>query len=227
MKFIVIGLGNFGSSLASSLTALGHEVIGVDSSMPRVEAFKDNITSTLCLDCTDLHALATLPLQGADIVVVAIGEDFGASVMVTALLAEKRVKRLISRAVSPLHESVFKALGVKEILHPEKEAAERLVKRIADPGIIESWKIGQEHMVVEVKAPRRYVGSSVVEVDFKGRYQLNLVSILKHHSLEMYSNVPVNPGHASDFVYPGTKIEEQDVLVLFGKKQNIQRFLGE
>ena len=162
MKYIIIGLGNFGASLGVMLTDLGHEVIGVDISMHRVDALKDSITSTICLDCTDMHAMSTLPVKEADIIVVCIGENFGASVIVTSLLINKGVKRLICRAISPIHQSVFEALNVREILHPEKDAAGRLIRQIINPGVIDTYPIDQNHMIVEILAPSRYVGSKVL-----------------------------------------------------------------
>ncbi len=227
MKYIIFGLGNFGSSLGAMLTDLGNEVIGVDTNMQKVENHKERITNTICMDAKDPYALANLPLAEADGVIVAIGEDFGASVMITALLKEKSVKRLITRSTSPVHEYVFKALGVEEILHPEMEAAERLVKRITSPNVIDSYPIGQDHQLLEVMVPKRYVGQKVVEIDFKGRFQLNLVSIIKHRSTGGSISEPFNPGHAIDFVYAGSELEEGDVLVLFGKRSNIRKFVGE
>ncbi len=226
MKYIIIGLGNFGSSLGAMLSDMGHEVIGVDSDMRKVDLHKDNITSTVRIDCTDEHAIATLPLNSADVVVVCIGEDFGASVMITALLKKMKIKRLISRAFSPLHESVFVALGVDEILHPERDAAEILVKRIISPDIIDSWQVGQDHAIVELLAPDRYFGNTVLELDLKRRFNIQLVSIVKKRSLGKKYSDTYSPGHASDFVYPGTKIEDGDVLVVFGHKSNIKKFMG-
>jgi len=226
MKYIIIGLGNFGSSLGAMLSDMGHEVIGVDSDMRKVDLHKDNITRTVCIDCTDEHAIVTLPLHSADLVAVCIGEDFGASVMITALLKKIKVKRLISRAFSPLHESVFVALGVDEILHPEQDAAEILVKRIVSPDIIDSWRVGQDHTIVEVLAPDRYIGNTVLELDIKRRFNVQLVSIVKKRTPGKKYSDTYSPGHASDFVYPGTKIETGDVLVIFGNKTSIKKFMG-
>ena len=79
MKYIIFGLGSFGKSLAIRLTELGHETIGVDSNMQKVEQLKERITHTVCMDCTDRNAVSSLPLKDADSVIVAIGEDEGAS----------------------------------------------------------------------------------------------------------------------------------------------------
>ena len=92
MKYIIVGLGNFGSSLAEKLTALGNEVIGIDTRMSKVDAFKERITHTICMDSTDEFTVTGLPLKDTDVVVVAIGEDEGANLMTTALFQKSSGK---------------------------------------------------------------------------------------------------------------------------------------
>ena len=86
MKYIIIGLGNYGHVLAEELSALGHEVIGADISSSRVDGLKDKIATAFVIDATDEQALSVLPLNSVDVVIVAIGENFGASIRVVALL---------------------------------------------------------------------------------------------------------------------------------------------
>ncbi len=131
MKYIILGLGHFGTSLAEKLTQMGHEVIGVDKDMKKVEEYKERITHTICMDCTDGTAVNNLPLNDVDVVIVAIGENEGPNLMATALMKEHNVKRIISRAVRPLHETVLHAMGITEIVHPEEEAAERWANKLA------------------------------------------------------------------------------------------------
>ena len=156
MKYIIIGLGNFGSSLAQKLTEKGNEVIGVDVKMDKVEALKDKITHAICLDSTDINAVSNLPLNDTDIVIVAIGEDKGALIMATALMKQLKVKRLISRAVSPLQEMVLEAIGVDEIIHPEEETAERWAKKLNLQGVIDSFELTGHYSVVEIVVPKKY-----------------------------------------------------------------------
>ena len=111
MKFIVIGLGNYGSALATGLTAMGQEVIGIDGNREKTEMFKDVISQTICLDSTNENALATLPLKECDYAIVTIGEDFGASIMTTALLKKAGVNNLVSRAINPLHQKLIAFWG--------------------------------------------------------------------------------------------------------------------
>jgi trk system potassium uptake protein TrkA len=115
MKYIIIGLGNFGASLAQKLTEQGNEVIGIDTRMSKVDAYKEKISHTICMDSTDEYTVSGLPLKDTDIVLVAIGEDQGANIITTAIFKNFEVKRLISRAINPLHEKVLQAIGVDEI----------------------------------------------------------------------------------------------------------------
>ena len=116
MKYIIIGLGNYGHVLAEELSALGHEVIGADISAGRVDSLKDKVATAFVIDATDGQALSVLPLNSVDVVIVAIGENFGASIRVVALLKQKKVKRIYARAIDGVHRSVLEAFGLDRIL---------------------------------------------------------------------------------------------------------------
>jgi len=118
MKYIVVGLGVFGSSIAEKLAEMDNEVIGVDISMSKVEGIKEKITHAISLDATDMEAIKSLPLNDTDIVIIGIGEDKAANIMASALMKQMKVKRLISRAVDPLQRMVLETMGVNEIIHP-------------------------------------------------------------------------------------------------------------
>src|SRR5690606_20921912 len=122
MKFVIFGLGSFGSALAKNLVGLGHEVIGADNNMSRVDRLKDKITQTICLDVTDRDAVVSLPLRDADAVIVAIGEDEASSLLTTALLKQLKVKRIIGRVVSDLQRTVLEAMEIDEYILPEEES---------------------------------------------------------------------------------------------------------
>src|SRR5690606_26257520 len=127
MKYIVFGLGNFGKALSIRLTELGHEVIGIDNSMAKVEKLKEKITHTICMDSTDKDAVSALPLKDCDGVIVAIGEDEAASLLTTALLKQLNVKRIIGRIVSELQQTVLEAMNIDEYISPETESDRKSV----------------------------------------------------------------------------------------------------
>lgn len=130
MKYLIIGLGNFGTTLALELTAAGHEVMGVDISERFVDNIKDKIESAVIMDATDIHSINMLPLDEIDICVIAIGKDLGTSIKCTVALQQREIKNIWARAFDLTHKSILKALGIKNILMPEADAASFYVKTI-------------------------------------------------------------------------------------------------
>ena len=143
MKYIIIGLGNYGHVLAEELSALGHEIIGADISESRVDSIKDKVATAFVIDATDEQSLSVLPLNSVDIVVVAIGENFGASVRVVALLKQKKVPRIFARAIDAVHKAVLEAFSLEKILTPEEDAARSLVQLLDFGATMEAFRIGQ------------------------------------------------------------------------------------
>lgn len=227
MKYIIIGLGNFGAALGAHLTAMGNEVIGVDKNIHKVDAMKDRVTHAIALDSTDSHAVTTLPLKDTDVVIVAIGEDFGASVMATALLKQFKVKRLISRAMSHLHQTVLEAIGVDEIANPEQDSAERWAKRLEMTGVVNSFGLSEDYNIVEAKMPAKFIGKSLEEANLRGNYDLNVLTIKRiKESKNIFGKTQRKP-EVLGVVSPKTVFEAGDIVVIYGKIKDIQKMLQE
>ncbi|MBN1200063.1 MAG: TrkA family potassium uptake protein [Bacteroidales bacterium] len=225
MKVIIIGLGNFGRSLAQKLTLMGHEVIGVDNQMVKVETLKESITHTVCLDCTDQHAVGYLPLKETDLVVVAIGEDQGSNILATALLKQLKVKRLISRAISVLHQTILEAMGVDEIVHPEEETAERWAKKINNIGIIDSFDLANEYSIVEAKVPEQLAGMTLAQAGLRRKYNVIILTTIKVTQGKNLLGIFRKSHKVQGIASPETLFEKDDILVLFGKNEDIQRMI--
>lgn len=226
MKYIIVGLGSFGASLAEKLTAQGNEVIGIDIKMPRVDALKEKITHTICLDATDESTVSGLPLKDTDIVIVAIGENQGTNVMVTALFKNLQVKKLISRAVNTLHENVLNAIGVDEIVHPEQESAERWAKRLCMRGVVDSFELNDYFSIVEVKLPERYANKTVEEVQFRELYNLLVLTTLKNAHVETNMGKKKTIIDVQSVATPKLLLEQDDILVLYGSNKDIRKFIN-
>lgn len=225
MKYIIIGLGNFGASLAEKLTLEGHEVIGIDSDMIKVDGFKERISHTICMDATDEHTMSGLPFADTDIVIVAIGENQGANVMVTALLKNMKVKRLISRAINSLHENVLKAIGVDEIVHPEEETAERWSKKLCLHGVVDSFELGKNYSIIEVSVPSALVGKKLREINFRENYNLLVLTTMKKSEIKSNVGKSHNILKVQGVASPDLLLEQDDILVVYGANQNINDFL--
>lgn len=225
MKYIIVGLGYFGSSLSIKLTEMGHEVIAIDTDMAKVNMFKDRITHTICMDAKNIQALNTLPLKDTDVVLVGIGEDFGASVMAVANFKQLQVNKLIGRAISPLHQTVLEAIGVDKIIRPEQEYAERLAKSLDMRGIIDSFDITEEYTIIEATIPKRYIGKTVAQANFRQKYNINVLTILRMQETRNIFGKSHHKSTAVGVVSPDTIFAAEDVLVLFGKLTDIEKLL--
>lgn len=225
MKYIIIGLGNFGASLAEKLTSHGNEVIGIDTSMEKVDALKEKISHTICMDATDQFTVTGLPLKDTDVVIVAIGEHEGANIMVTALFKNLQVKRLISRAINPLHENVLQAIGVDEIVHPEEETAERWAKKLCLKGVVDSFELSTEFSIVEANVPPQYIGKTIGEIKMREKYNLLVLTTIKQTLIDSKVGKNLTIPKVQGVANPDTILENEDILVLYGSNKDIQSFL--
>jgi len=217
MKYIILGLGHFGRSLGIHLTELGHEVIGADLNIQIVEQLKDKITHTVCLDTTDREAVSSLPLKDCDAVIVAIGEDEGATLMTTALVKQLGVKRIIGRVVSDLQRTVMEAMQIDEYIMPEEEAAERLAMRLDNIDIVDSFKVSDRYSIIETKVPNKYVGMTLQEANLTNKYKVIVLTTVK-----------VSDGmhkEASGIAKSDTVLQENDLLVVFGELSDVKKLI--
>ena len=225
MKYLIIGLGSYGAILAEKLTRMGNEVIGVDIQMSRVETIKDKISHAIQLDATEVTAFSNIPLKDTDVVVVGIGEDVAANIMATAMMKQLKVKRLISRAVSPLQEMVLGAMGVEEITHPEGEAAERWATKLNLKGVVDSFDINWEYGLVEAMIPKEFDGKTLQEVNLREEYDLIVLSTIRvvTEKNDLGGDRPVN--HVQGVASAQTVLRKGDIMVLYGHNKNVKRFL--
>lgn len=225
MKYIVVGLGNFGASLSQKLTAQGNEVIAIDTRMEKVDLFKEKISHTICMDATDEFTVSGLPLEDTDVVIVAIGENQGANILATALLKNLQVKRLISRAINPLHEKVLQAIGVDEIVHPEEETAERWAKKLCLSNVVDSYELNDDYSIIEAKVPDDYIGKTVLEVGFRRDFNLLVLTIIKKVEVKSILGKAKTETQIQGVASADNILEPNDILVLYGSNKDLQIFL--
>lgn len=227
MKYIVVGLGNFGLSLAEKLTKLGNEVIGVDSSMNKVEAVKERISHAICMDATDEYTMGGLPFKDTDVVIVAIGENKGANIMATAMVKKLHPKKIISRAIDPLHETILQAMDIETVVHPEEETAEKWAKKLSLKGMVESFELSGKYSIVEIDLPERYIGKTIEHVGFRSRYNLVFLTIIKKVSEKTLFGKTKKVNEVQGVINYDGILESGDILVLYGKNEDINQFIKE
>lgn len=226
MKYIIIGLGNFGAPLGEKLTAMGNEVIGVDNHQSKVENLKETLSHTICMDATDEFTMKGLPWKETDIVIVAIGEDQGANIMVTAMLKNLKVNRLISRAINPLHEKVLQAIGVDEIVHPEEETAERWSKKLCLSNVVDSFELNEEYSLIEAKVPKKFIGKTVGSIQWRETYNLQVVTLIKKKEVKSVLGKTRSVSEIQGVISDDWKLEGNHIIVLYGNNEDLNAFLG-
>ena len=224
MKIIIFGLGNFGMSLAVNLTDTGNEVIGIDINMNKVDTVKDQISHAVCMDATNESAYKALPIKDADLAVIAIGENEGAAIIATAIIKKLSKARIIGRSLSPIHDTVLHAMGIKTIIHPEQDFADRLAKKINLKGIVDNFSIDKNYSISELKALPEFYGKTLEELEFRERFSLNVVTILRKKERKSIIGTTSIIDQSEGFISKDTVITEDDILVVFGLNKDIGKF---
>lgn len=224
MKYIVIGLGNFGSLVATRLTEMGHEVIGVDASSERVNELADRLSMAVVLDGKSAAALSSLPLSDVDVVVVAMGEDFSSSVQIVAQLKRLGIGRIIARGLNPLHLAVLQTLGVERVVFPERDGAELLAQSLSMGEFLSSYRVDSDHYVMQFFAPRSLEGLTIEDSGLESDYGLRVIAIKQSRQgrnlLGLVHTERSVIGPISDL----TPIERGDILVVFGSLRGFDSF---
>ena len=224
MKYIVIGLGDYGFALAEELASVGHEVIGVDNKPSHVEPLKDKLAAAFVMDAADEQALTALPLHNVDAVIVAIGENFGVSVRVTALLKQLKVEHIFARANDVVHRSVMQAFGIEKILSPEADAAHKMVEIIEFGYDFEVFHVDKDHAVVKLSVPDKLIGYSVPQLRLEDEFGLRLIATIRGKVKKNTLGINYTERNVLTEVPNDLALESGDQLVVFGKFVNFRRF---
>jgi trk system potassium uptake protein len=223
-KFAVIGLGQFGTSIARTLAARGAEVLAIDVDIDRIEAVKDEVAYSVALDSTDVKALLSQNIQEMDAVVVAIGENFEKLLLTTVLLLELEVKRIIARAANSQQRMILEKMGVKEILSPEDTVGKTVAEMLLHPNMKAFLPLPDDYEIVEINAPSRIINQTLSEIGLREKYNLNLITI-KRMFVEQKNNEKVHVEHIIGVPKAETVIYDTDILILMGKVKDVNKFV--
>lgn len=212
MHVAVIGLGNFGSALTQRLFELGHQVTALDINPKALAPVQDMAHQAVAADATDRAVLEELGVDLADAAVVSLGGDMAASILVTLHLKEMRVKKIIAKAISSEHKKILSRVGAGEVIFPERDAAKRLAGTMTDPNLLEYLPIGHEFSVAEVAPPPEFLGKTLVELDLRRRFGVNVIAVRQ-----------LVPEQTTILIQPDYRVKDSDILVVVGRHENIQR----
>ena len=209
-EFAVIGLGRFGGSICKELVAQGMEVLAIDIDEEKVNEFAEIATHAVIADTTDETVLKNLGIRNFEHVIVAIGDNIHASILTTLILKELGVKRITVKAQNDHHEKVLKKIGADQVVHPERDMGIRIVTSLVSNNVLDSLELSDEYSIVELIASSKIDGKTLMELDIRAVYGVNIVAIKRGES------IIVSPK-------ADEKIFKNDILVVIGASQDINR----
>jgi trk system potassium uptake protein len=225
MKYIVIGLGRFGSKLASFLTDMGHEVIGIDNHNERLDELKDSLTTVMKMDSTNINAIKSLPLDDIDAIIVAIGADIGSSILTLSILKNLKVNRIIGRAVNQMHHDILKQIGIEEVILPLEESARHVSSMLQLKNTLKLTEINDDYAIAEVNIPAKYIDHSLDAVNIHGRFDLRLIAIKTPPDENILTSIFRRNYKVNLDFETNQLLGEKDIMVIAGKLINIKRFV--
>lgn len=210
-QFVVIGLGRFGTSVAKTLTSLGHEVLALDKNEQSVHDIMNDVTQAVQADARDEETLRALGVRNFDVAVVAIGDDLEANILITLMLKEMGLPYVVAKAQSVQHGKVLEKIGADKIVYPEQDMGIRLANNLIRTNVMDFIELSLDYSIFEIIAPSLFVNKSIEGLNLRAVYDINVVAIKK--------------GREQIVISPGAEavIEEKDILVIVCNKKALAK----
>ncbi len=212
-QFAVIGLGRFGSSVAKRLSEMGHDVLALDNNKENVQQMSEFVTQAVQGNALDEDVLRELGLSNFDSVIVAIGEDVQANIMVTVMLKELNVKHVVSKALNDLHGRVLSKVGADQVVFPERDMGVRLASNLVSSNVLDLIEVSEDFSIVEILAANSFIGKTLIKINLRAKYGINVIAIKSGGCMNL------NPA-------PEDLINKGDILIVTGSSRSIENLIN-
>ena len=211
-RFVVIGLGNFGSAAAEALHAARHDVLAVDTSAAAVDRIAPLVSRAVVTDGRSAKALERIGAKGASAGVVSTGDDITASILATMALRDVGVQDVYAKVISIEHARVMEKIGVTETIFPERESGQRLATRVGNRAILNYVRLGTGFGVQEMAVPEPWIGRSLRDLELPARYRISVIAV---HDVLTDAMIPVPD--------PDAPLKDSDTLLVAGTDADLTR----
>lgn len=213
-QFIVIGLGIFGSTIATTLFDMGKDVLCIDTKEALVQGIADKVTLAVAADARDEEVLQQLDIEKFDVAIVGIGNQIESSLMVTLALKEAGVKYIIAKAVNDNHERALYKIGADRVIQPEKDMGKRVGRNISLSKLIDYIELSDAYTIFEINCPDRWAGKTLIELDIRQRFGVTILGIKRNNEfILMTENI--------------VPFEAEDVIILLGSPAEFYQQLAD
>jgi len=223
MKCAIIGLGEFGKSLAVKLASRGAEVIAVDSNMELVEDVKNDVSLAVKLDATDERDLISQGIDKVDVIVASMGRNFEANALIVVLAKKFGIPKIIARATNATRARILSLIGATEVIQPEENSAERLSHRLLFTGLKNYFELMQGYSIVEIEISKKHEKKTLAQLIPLTKYKVNIIAIKGKRRLwadvdHLEDTINIVP-QDSDELHAG------DVITIAGADKDLARLL--
>lgn len=210
-QILIIGLGRFGLHIAKKLQEVHIQVLGVDSNEERVKVALPYVTNAEIGDATNQKFLGSLGVANFDVCIVAIGNDFLASLETTSYLKELGAKKVVARAARDHEENFLLRNGADAVVYPEKSMGNLTAIQWSSENVLDYIQVSKDFAVFEIEMPKDWAGKSIGEIDVRKNFKVNIIAVK--------SKDAVNVSLDSDY-----RFSEGESLYIIGKDKDIQRY---
>ncbi|ESU31173.1 hypothetical protein G3A_18075 [Bacillus sp. 17376] len=211
-QYAVIGMGRFGSSVATTLYNEGVEVLAIDKNEQYIEDYKEHVTHAVIGDSTDEQALKAVGIRNFDTVIVAIGDDIQASILTVLILKEMGVSNVVAKALNKHHAQVLFKVGADKVIFPERDMGERVAHQLmASPNVLNFIELSDDYSIEEIKLPMSMAGKNLIEINLRAKYNITVIGV------KTANKVDISPD-------PEKTLRAEDILIVLGENGDLTRF---
>ncbi|HIX09012.1 MAG TPA: TrkA family potassium uptake protein [Firmicutes bacterium] len=211
ISVLLIGMGKFGRTLGEKLLGMGDEVMIVDKNEDVINALAPRYTNALIANCMTMENLETMDIPSFDVCVVAIGDDFQASLEITSNLKDCGAKKVVSRATTEIQRKFLLRMGADEVIYPDADIAEKLAVRLNTDNVINFVDLDSQYSIFEIALPKKWLKKSLVEINPRGQYGMNILTVK-------------NGGNVIATLDGSYVFQEGDQLLVFGNTEQLLAF---
>lgn len=210
-QYAVLGLGKFGYSVALTLENLGCDVIVVDNNTEKIQNIADSVSFAVKADIGESNVIKSLGAKNLDGAIIGVSENLEASIMATIVAKEIGIPYVIAKAQNELHATILKKVGADTIVFPEKEMGSRIAKSLVSTNFADWIELSADYSMAEIEVPEKWVGKSLLDLNVRQRYNINVVGLIENDEVEVSLN-------------PNTALPSRAILILVGSNKALQKF---
>lgn len=209
-NFVVIGCGRFGRAIATTLYKLGHDVLAIDSNEEIIQNIAGDVTKAVTSQI-DEQVLREIGVPNCDVAIVSMGSDIESSVITTLLLKEMKIPYIVCKASTEIHEKILYKIGADRVVSPERDSGIKIAKNLVSDNVLDKIDLDPDYAIFELITPKPWIGKSLIELNVRKEYNLNVVAIKKDDDFVITPN-------------PEEPLKENDIILLLGEKKNLKYF---